>query len=71
PLQNSTALLCQGSLQELVDALQRIQSYPVRSPLIAKGLEQAKELSWATVAAKLWDIFEQVAPSESEEPTDR
>ncbi|MGY3020693.1 hypothetical protein ACVW0L_001191 [Thermostichus sp. OS-CIW-17] len=28
-------------------------------------------MSWATVAAKLWDIFEQVAPSESEEPTDR
>jgi hypothetical protein len=71
PLQNPTALLCQGSVRELAEALQRIQSYPVRSPLIAKGLEQAKELSWATVAAKLWDIFEQVAPSESEEPTDR
>ena len=60
--EEAATLLCQGSLQELANALERIQSYPVRSPLIAKGLEQAKELSWSTVADKLWEIFDRVAP---------
>ncbi len=55
-------LLCEGSVGQLAEALQRIQSYPVRSPLIAKGMEQAKELSWAAVAQKVWQVFEQVAP---------
>jgi glycosyltransferase involved in cell wall biosynthesis len=61
-VQNSASLLCQGSVQQLAEALQRIQSYQVRSPLITKGLEQAKELSWPAMTKKLWGIFEQVAP---------
>jgi len=64
--EEAATLLCQGSLQELANALERIQSYPVRSPLIAKGLEQAKELSWSTVAAKIWEIFDRVAPPRKE-----
>ncbi len=66
--QDSATLLCQGSLQELVDALQRIQSYPVRTPLIAKGLERAKELGWSRVAAKLWELFDRVAPPPKPDP---
>ncbi|MCJ2541946.1 hypothetical protein [Thermostichus vulcanus] len=60
--QLSASLLCQGSVQQLAEALQRIQNYQVRSPLIAKGLERAKDLSWSAVAKKFWNLFEQLAP---------
>ncbi|MGQ9837220.1 MAG: hypothetical protein ACUVRV_04450 [Cyanobacteriota bacterium] len=66
--QPSAFLLCQGSIQQLAEALERIQLYQVRSPLIAKGLEKAKELSWSAMAKKFWDIFEQVAPQIKQNP---
>lgn len=34
--QEAATLLCQGSLQELADALQRIQGYPVRAPSLPR-----------------------------------
>ncbi|MCF2971652.1 hypothetical protein L1047_10650 [Synechococcus sp. Nb3U1] len=56
----ASTLLCQGSLQELAEALVQIQTYQVRTPLISKGLERAKGFSWPVMAEQLWEIFEQV-----------